>query len=67
MRIHRHNRNGKKYLSVKSTKIRIESTGEWVDGVIYICLYLNREGMVWVRTKQDFDLNFSPARGRYLR
>ncbi len=42
----------KKYKLISSTKIKID--GEWVEGIIYMCLYNNPDGLIWVRTKEDF-------------
>ena len=43
---------GKQYNLLLETKIKIDD--EWVDGIIYMCLYYNPDGMVWVRTKEEF-------------
>lgn len=59
MRIYKHYRNKKRYLILARPKVRIESTGEWVKGVLYLCLYWNKDGMVWVRTEKDFIDHFS--------
>lgn len=31
----------------------------WIDAILYICLYYNKDGMFWVRTAEDFDNSFS--------
>lgn len=49
--------NNKLYLEVLSTKVKIDN--EWVDAMLYMCLYYNRAGMFWVRTKQDFNNRFN--------
>ena len=33
---------------------RYDASREWIDVVIYECLYENPDGMVWVRTKEQF-------------
>ncbi len=43
---------GKSYRLLQSTKIKID--GEWVDGIIYMCLYKNPDGLIYVRTKKEF-------------
>lgn len=55
--IYRHIKTNKPYLKIKSSKVKID--GIWVDAVIYMCLYWNSDGMFWVRTKEDFNKNFS--------
>ena len=35
-------------------KFAIHPAHEWIDVVIYECLYDNPDGMVWVRTKEQF-------------
>ena len=35
---------------------------EWVDVVIYICLYENEDGMIWVRQDTIFDHLFTTKR-----
>ena len=54
--IYKHIRNNKPYLKLLNTKIKIN--GVWVKGVIYLCLYINKEGMIWVRTEEDFKKEF---------
>jgi hypothetical protein len=53
--IYRH-QNNKPYLKLLSIKVKIDN--EWVDAILYMCLYYNRAGMFWVRTKQDFNNKF---------
>lgn len=43
---------GKPYAFHSKTKIKIN--GERIDGVIYLCLYENPDGMIWVRTEEEF-------------
>lgn len=56
MKIYRHKKTNKPYLKIKSTKVKIN--GVWTDSTIYLCLYLNSDGMIWVRTEEDFKNNF---------
>jgi hypothetical protein len=56
MKIYRHLNNGKPYLKLVKSKVKIE--GEWKEAIIYLCLYLNKDGMIWVRTIEDFEHNF---------
>ena len=49
-------KKGKKYL--KLMNIKIKKDDQWLDGVLYLCLYFNRDGMLWVRFKDDFEKNF---------
>jgi hypothetical protein len=56
MKIVRHLKSNKKYLKFCRTKIKIERV--WQNAIIYICLYLNKDGMIWVRLEQDFNNNF---------
>jgi hypothetical protein len=59
MKIYTHYRNKKKYLIIARPKIRIQSTGDWIPGVLYMCLYWNKEGMLWIRSEEDFKSHFS--------
>jgi hypothetical protein len=43
---------GKRYEIFSKTKIKIN--GVWVDGIIYVCRYENPDGMIWVRTAEEF-------------
>ena len=43
---------GKPYSIVEETKTKIN--GQWVDSIIYKTLYVNPEGSIWVRTKEEF-------------
>ena len=54
--IYRNRKNQKLYAKITRTKIKIADV--WTDGVIYLCLYLNGDGMVWVRTVDNFNDNF---------
>ena len=56
MKIYRHIKTNKPYLKLKTTKIKID--GIWTDGIVYLCLYRNLDGMIWVRTQEDFKNNF---------
>jgi hypothetical protein len=56
MKIYRHYKNGKPYIKLLRTKVKIE--GDWQEAVIYLCLYLNKDGMIWVRTVKDFEQSF---------
>lgn len=49
---------GKTYRVVMEYKVKINN--EWVPAIIYECLYNNPEGMVWVRTKDEFLQKFQP-------
>lgn len=46
----------KPYEVLSDTSIKIGD--EWIPGIIYICLYENKDGMVWVRTKEEFNKLF---------
>jgi hypothetical protein len=54
--IYAHRGRGTKYLKLLSTKVRIGDN--WIDAVLYVCLYWNKSGMFWVRTKTDFHDKF---------
>lgn len=56
MQVVKHNKSGKKYLRLWNTKIKKD--GVWLEGIIYLCLYYNKDGMIWVRFKDDFENNF---------
>lgn len=43
---------GKPYRIFAETKTKIN--GQWVDSIIYQTLYVNPEGSLWVRTKEEF-------------
>ena len=57
MELIKHNKTNKTYLKLFTTKVKIG--GLWVPAIIYVCLYWNKDGMIWVRTKKDFEQNFS--------
>ena len=40
----------------------IKEGGEWVPVVIYICLYDNSDGKIWIRKTDEFDKKFSSTR-----
>lgn len=42
----------KPYKIFTETKVKIN--GVWVDAIIYQTLYVNKDGVFWVRTKQEF-------------
>lgn len=48
----------KPYQLVHMTKIKLN--GIWQEAVLYKCLYVNPNGMLWVRLKDDFFNNFKP-------
>lgn len=54
--IYRNRKNQKLYIRLTRTKIDINSV--WVAGVIYMCLYFNKEGMIWTRTEDNFEEKF---------
>ena len=54
--MYRHIKTNKPYFILKRTKVKID--GIWKDAIVYVCLYFNKDGMVWVRLKEDFELNF---------
>ncbi len=56
MRTYKHIKTGKKYIKLLSSKIKID--GIWKETIIYCCLYYNKDGMIWSRLKEDFNLNF---------
>lgn len=56
MKIYRNNKNKKPYLKLFKTKTKIN--GQWENSIVYLCLYLNKDGMIWVRTIEDFNKNF---------
>ena len=43
---------GNPYRIFSETKIKID--GIWVDAIIYQTLYINEDGVFWVRTKKEF-------------
>lgn len=49
----------KQYRIFAETKVKIE--GVWVDCVIYQTLYYNKDGWIWVRTKEEFFELFKPV------
>ena len=55
--IYRNKKNNKLYLKLLSLKTRMGPV--WIDAILYICLYYNKDGMFWVRTAEDFDNSFS--------
>ena len=54
--VYRHVRTDKPYLKLFESKIKIG--GVWSPCVIYLCLYINKDGMIWVRESEDFKQNF---------
>ena len=46
----------KPYRIFSETKVKID--GNWIDSVIYQCLYDNPDGIFWVRTAEEFDRLF---------
>lgn len=46
----------KPYQILTESKIKIGDT--WEDVIIYKCLYLNIDGMLWVRFKKEFEEKF---------
>jgi hypothetical protein len=52
----RHLKNRKLYLKLFKSKIKRENV--WENCVIYLCLYFNKDGMLWVRYTDDFNENF---------
>lgn len=54
--IYRHIKTNKPYIKLKNTKIKIN--GIWETAIIYMCLYWNKDGMIWVRLENDFKQNF---------
>ena len=56
MKIYRHLKNKKPYLSLFKTQIKLD--GNWSPCIIYMCLYWNKDGMIWVRKEEDFNQNF---------
>ena len=49
---------GKQYRIFAESKIKID--GQWIDCIVYQTLYVNDDGWIWVRTKDDFFNNFKP-------
>lgn len=46
---------GKFYTTVFNLRMKvIEWNNEWVDCVVYMCLYNNEDGMFWVRPAKEF-------------
>ncbi len=52
----KHLKTLKPYIKLWSTKVKIN--GVWIPAVIYMCLYYNKDGIIWVMTKEDFENNF---------
>jgi hypothetical protein len=52
----RHLKNKKYYIKLFNSKIK--SNGVWKNCVIYLCLYFNKDNMIWVRYEEDFNKNF---------
>lgn len=48
----------KPYHVKKHSKMKIGGT--WIDVVIYECQYENKDGMTWVREKEEFYKLFQP-------
>lgn len=48
---------GKPYRIISYNKVKIDE--QWKDCIIYECMYDNPDGSTWVRTKDDFDKNFT--------
>lgn len=44
------------------TESKIKLHGEWQDVTIYICLYDNEDGSIWVRPSGEYDLLFEIKR-----
>lgn len=53
---YRHIKTNKPYIKVLSTKVKTQ--GVWIEAIVYMCLYLNKDGMFWVRLVDDFKNNF---------
>lgn len=49
---------GKQYRIFAESKMKID--GKWIDCIVYQTLYVNEDGWIWVRTKEDFFNNFKP-------
>ena len=43
---------GNPYRIFSETKVKID--GIWIDAIIYQALYVNKDGIFWVRTKKEF-------------
>lgn len=54
--VYRHLKTNKPYLRLLRSKVKINNI--WTPCVVYMCLYLNKDGMVWVRLEDDFNKNF---------
>jgi len=50
----------KPYRIFSDTKIKIND--DWVDGIIYECLYKHPNGRYFVRTKEEFFTRFKPIK-----
>jgi len=50
---------GNPYEIAAESKAKID--GIWIDVIIYRCLYINPDGQVWVRTKEEFESLFEPV------
>jgi hypothetical protein len=48
----RYTYKGKIYIIFEETKVNINNI--WVDAIIYQALYDNKDGIFWVRTKEEF-------------
>ena len=49
---------GKPYRIFSETKVKIK--GVWIEAIIYQTLYVNKDGVFWTRTKEEFFELFKP-------
>ncbi len=52
MKLVRHVKNKKLYLKLLKTKVKVNNN--WVEAIIYMCLYRNKDGYIWTRLIEDF-------------
>lgn len=52
---------GNPYRIFAQSKVKID--GIWIDCIIYQCLYLNPDGDLWVRNKEEFFNLFTTENG----
>jgi len=54
--IYRHKKNKKLYLVLLKTQTKL--VGKWWPAIIYMCLYWNKDGMIWCRPEWNFNEDF---------
>lgn len=49
------------YRILHQAKMKDETTGDWIPCIIYMTLYDNPDGTIWVRSVKEFYLKFKSA------